>query len=524
MRNFAKKFFLVLPKYLKSYIEYWSLRGKNCSMMRKEALRFLLALKIKELRLSQSYSLKDLAKKSQLSVSYLNEIEKAKKYPKADKLMALAAALGTTYDDLVSIRVKSKIQPLVEFYQKGLYKKLPMSEFGISETDLFDLVSYDPGKFGSLLITLQELTRTYDIDLSNINRAALRAYQETNINYFEDLEQKVDEFIKLRGWTFSRRVDVEHIKSILINEYNYSIDEETLTKTEGLENTRSVFKKGEPNKLLVNKRLGANQKLFVYTRELASCFFGGKRQVVTGAGAEEENYQDVFHDFKASYFAGALMIPRDLIVQDLREFFSLKSFDPMALDRIMEKYNAGSEVFFHRLSQVLPRFFGLKNLFFLRSNHHITTDKFSISKEMHLARLHKPHGSRLKEKYCRRWITIYLLKDFLQVKDKPRIISSQISSMIGTDDEYLCLSVARPSKLKKDTNSCITIGIQINDNAREEINFLKDNSISRKIVGQTCERCPDLNCKERAAEPVIFLKNEREKSKKEKLLKVFESL
>lgn len=497
---------------------------EKSSMIRKEALKFLLALKIKEARLAHGLSLKKLAQKSQLSVSYLNEIEKAKKYPKADKLIALAAALGTSYNELVSIQVKSKIQPLVDFYQQGLYGKLPMSEFGISETDLFDLISYDPGKFGSLLVTLQELTRTYDINLSSVNRAALRAYQETNINYFEELEEKVDEFLESKSWSPSRRLNVELVKQILVEDYNYTIDELILTKTQGLESTRSVLKKGDPNKLLVNENLAPEQKLFVYTRELASLLFGGTRQSLFGPEAEEEHYQDVFHDFKSSYFAGALMIPRDFIVKDLKAFFAHKTFRPDDLDAIMKKYNADSEVFFHRLSQILPRFFGLKNLFFLRSNHNTKSDKFSISKEMHLARLHKPHGSRLKEKYCRRWITIYLLQDFSKITDKVRLISSQISSMMGSGDEYLCLSVARPGQLKKNTNSCITIGIQIDERARSEINFLKDPAISHKSVGQTCERCSNLDCQERAAEPIVYLKEQKKKDKREKLSKILESL
>ena len=231
--------------------------------MNKEALQFLLALKIKELRLTQNLSLKDLAKKSQVSISYLNEIEKAKKYPKGDKLMAIAAALGVSYDDLVSTKVKKSIQPIVNFYQEDMFNKLPMSEFGITESDLFDLVSYNPTKFSSLLITMQEITRTYDINLPNINRAALRAYQESNNNYFESIELKVDEFLKSKNLPATKRVDIEFIKSVLVNEYDYMIDEKILKNSKGHKNTRSVFKKGSQNKLLVNGKLGESQKLFV---------------------------------------------------------------------------------------------------------------------------------------------------------------------------------------------------------------------------------------------------------------------
>ena len=492
--------------------------------MNKEALQFLLALKIKELRLTQNLSLKDLANKSQVSISYLNEIEKAKKYPKGDKLMAIAAALGVSYDDLVSTKVKKSIQPIVNFYQEDMFNKLPMSEFGITESDLFDLVSYNPTKFSSLLITMQEITRTYDINLPNINRAALRAYQESNNNYFESIELKVDEFLKSKNLPATKRVDIEFIKSVLVNEYDYMIDEKILKNSKGHKNTRSVFKKGSPNKLLVNGKLGESQKLFVYARELGSCLFGGKRQTVTGSGVEVENYKDIFHDFKASYFAGALLLHRSLIVDDIEGFFKLTEFVPEKLDEIMSEYNVGSEVFFHRLSQILPKFFGLKNLFFLRSNHHLNKKVFTISKEMHLARLHKPHGSRLKEHYCRRWITIYLLKDFFEEGSKERLFGAQISQMGDSSERYLCLSVARKSNLRSKTNSCLTVGLLVNDNSREKIKFIDDPKLSQKVVGQTCERCEISDCTERVAPATIFKAKERKRKRKEELNNIFESL
>ena len=40
-----------------------------------------------------------------LSKSYLNEIEKRKKYPKRDKIVLLSEALETTYDQLVSLKL-----------------------------------------------------------------------------------------------------------------------------------------------------------------------------------------------------------------------------------------------------------------------------------------------------------------------------------------------------------------------------------------------------------------------------------
>ena len=48
---------------------------------KKNYIKLILGLKIKQLRQERQFSLNELAEKSQLSVSYLNEIEKGKKYP-----------------------------------------------------------------------------------------------------------------------------------------------------------------------------------------------------------------------------------------------------------------------------------------------------------------------------------------------------------------------------------------------------------------------------------------------------------
>ena len=63
-------------------------------MINKIQQRILFGLKVKQSRQAQSLSFADLAGRTGISVSYLNEIEKGKKYPKEDKIQALAHALS----------------------------------------------------------------------------------------------------------------------------------------------------------------------------------------------------------------------------------------------------------------------------------------------------------------------------------------------------------------------------------------------------------------------------------------------
>ncbi|PJA97725.1 MAG: transcriptional regulator, partial [Ignavibacteriales bacterium CG_4_9_14_3_um_filter_34_10] len=57
---------------------------------KRNHIKLILGLKLKQLRQEKHLSLIEVASKSSLSVSYLNEIEKGKKYPKVEKIAQLA--------------------------------------------------------------------------------------------------------------------------------------------------------------------------------------------------------------------------------------------------------------------------------------------------------------------------------------------------------------------------------------------------------------------------------------------------
>ena len=56
--------------------------------------KILFGLKVKQLRVKKGLSFAELSQKTGISVSYLNEIEKGKKYPKRDKIRGLADVLN----------------------------------------------------------------------------------------------------------------------------------------------------------------------------------------------------------------------------------------------------------------------------------------------------------------------------------------------------------------------------------------------------------------------------------------------
>ena len=78
---------------------------------------------------------------------------------------------------------------------------------------------------------------------------------------------------------------------------------------------------------------------------------------------------------------------------------------------ITETFNASPESFYQRLTNVLPKEFNLKNLFFLRFTYKAGTAIYHLKKELHLSHQHKPHGNEANEHYCRRWVSLSVLKD-----------------------------------------------------------------------------------------------------------------
>jgi len=64
----------------------------------------------------KKFGLKQLAALTGLSASYINEIEKGKKYPKAEKIMMLAEGLGVEYDDLIPISITGRLGQILELF------------------------------------------------------------------------------------------------------------------------------------------------------------------------------------------------------------------------------------------------------------------------------------------------------------------------------------------------------------------------------------------------------------------------
>ena len=472
-----------------------------------QIIRLIFGLKIKQLRQKNKLAPAELAKRCGLSNSYLNEIEKGKKYPKSDKIFALADALNVNYDELVSLKLSKKLEPVSDFLNSHVFKEFPLEMFGIEPGKLIELISNAPLKMNAFISTVMEIARNYEMKQEHFYLAALRSYQEMHDNYFEELEDAVDMFTKKYKIKAKAHLNRKHLYNILESEYGYTIDKEKLTKNNALSHFRSVYVP-ETKKLMINDGLSESQKAFLLAREIAFNHLELTERPNTTPPYKAKSFEEVLANFKASYFAVALLMNRELVIEDLRELFKNPDWDNSEFLSLMSRYEASPEMFLHRLTNLLPRYFGIKNLFFLRFSHKSNTKLYQLTKELHLSKLHSPHGNELSEHYCRRWISLNIIEDLKKNQKKKSsndpIVGVQRSKYFGTDNEYFCISVAKPNSPERNSHISVTIGFLIDEHLKKKLHFLDDQNIITRVVNETCQRCPIEDCKERVADPVVI--------------------
>ncbi len=488
--------------------------------------KIIFGLKVRQLRLGNKLSFENLKDLTGMSISYLNEIEKGKKYPKDDKIQSLAKALGTNFNELVSLELTDSLAPVGELLKSNFLNELPLDLFGIELSKVVEIIANAPIRVGAFISTLVQMARNYALLEENFYLGAMRSYQELRYNYFEEIEEAVSVFIELHKLPKEGSVELELLASILKDQYQYEIKENGLNDFPELQFLPSVFVP-KSNKLLLNNKLSEIEKVFELGKELGYNVLGLNDRTSSSSLLRVNSFDEVLNYFKAVYFSTALLINRDAFVKDIQAFFTKEKWNGEAFLGIMDKYKASPEMFFQRLTNIIPQFFGLQKLFFLKVSHKPELGLYEIDKELHLNHQHHPHSNGLLEHYCRRWLSLSLLKDLQDLQQVGKyvgtIVGAQRSRYFGTDDEYLCLTLTRSATPTPDQNVSVTIGLLINEELKEKIKFVDDAFITFREVNKTCERCAIENCKERAVPATVVEKRQQRKAIQESLKKIMES-
>ncbi len=465
----------------------------------KENINLIFGLKVKELRTARSYSLQELSARSGVSVSYLNEIEKGKKYPKTEKIADLAKALDVPYDQLVSLKLGKTLSPVGQILNLDVLNELPFETFGLDKNLLTGIIANAPLKVAALVNTLYEIARNYNLKQEHFYFAALRSYQELNDNFFDEIEAAAEKFIDENGLNNTPPVSTTMYVQLLQEKFSYQISATDFSDFPALQKLRSVLiknhksnaKEGDKSyQLFYNARLTDQQKTFLFGRELGFNFLKADKRPMTTSWLKVESFDHVLNNFRASYFAQCLHINKNLLLRDLETLFAHVTWDASFVIALLEKYQASPEMLFQRMSNLLPKFFGFNELFFIRySSKKPEKHLKEISKELHLSRQKENFEARQREQHFQRSITKVIVEHLAAFHADEHTNEAMRTTKVFAcvaphpdGHEYFVLSVLRPMPELNNNSNSVTIGFQLTDAVRKKINFLSDGVLNQNAA------------------------------------------
>ncbi len=486
--------------------------------------RMIFGLKIRQYRQEKGWNFDELSRYSGISVSYLNEIEKGKKYPKPENRQKLAKAFGVEEQVLINPRLTKQYAPIGELLQSNFLNELPLDLFGIQLQEVVEIIAKAPDRVNAFISALLDLARNYSLRDEHFFLASLRAYQELHSNYFEDLEQAAAAYVAEHQLPVTPGISSNQLAQLLCNLYGYRIQSEGFGSITELSQLRSIYLTDD-RILLLRPELTEQQRLFQLAKEIGFNALQLKERPITSSLLKVTSFEEVLNNFKAAYFAVCLLINREYFTEQIKQLFEQPRWDGEAFLSLLQHLNVRPSVLFQRFNVLSPAF-DLHKIFFFRIAYHPAGRRYEMEKELQLNRRHQPHASGLNEHYCRRWMAIRQLEEMEQQENPPALVSGlQRATFMDSGEEYLCISVAEQGTLTTKRSS-VFLGILLDAQSQETLRFLEDPSIPREKVNVTCERCAQPDCAERAAPPSVLQKKEQRKATLEaldQLVKTFKS-
>ena len=477
-------------------------------------IKTVFGLKMKQFRQKKNFSLQDLATITGVSKSYLNEIENGKKYPKHDKIANLASALNCTYDDLVSTKLDKSLAPITEILQSDFFKEIPLDLFGINKNNLISIISDAPKKVTAFINTLIEISKNYNLSKERFYFAVIRSFQELHDNYFPEIEEKATSYILENK--LSNKPHSAEFESILKEQFEYEIKSLDLEQYGASGKLRSLYIP-EKKLLLLNELLDEDQKTFILAKEIGFNILNLNPRPNTYSWLDFTSFEELLNNYYASYFAGCLLIRKEILATQLSDFFQNSEWNPKLFENLIEEFTNSPETFYYRLTNILPQELGIKDLFYLCFTKKKNSDKIQILKELHLNQQQAPHANATNEHYCRRWIAV---KNLTNLKGNEKVTDAQISHYKDSGLTYLVISTSQKNPFSDGTNRSYCIGILLNSNSLKKIKFAKSDQIKTVNVGVTCEFCSIPDCEVRQAPPLRLEKEIFNENMKKSIQKI----
>ncbi|MBP6411085.1 MAG: ImmA/IrrE family metallo-endopeptidase, partial [Pseudarcicella sp.] len=369
---------------------------------------------------------------------------------------------------------------------------------------------------------LAEISRNHGINKVDFYYSVLRAYQEMNDNYFDILEKSVENFRKIFEINKITSPNATLLEDILTNFYSIKTKHFPEQHHE-IDNLIAGFS-AKNKTLFINPKATEEEKAFVFAREIAFLFLQLKERSFSEPALEVKSFNQILNDYKASYWAAALLINKDILTDRLTYFFASPRWDSHTLLTIMQLFKASPEVFFNRMSGLMTNHFKVNNFLLMVISKNIDLPIYELTKELQFSYLPTTNETKQMEHYCRRWVSLKILDQpisFFQNKNTP-ICHAQVSIYENLNKNYLMFSMTNFSEINNLKHTSSSIGFEIDDNLKTVINFLNDPLLKTVQVNQTCERCNITDCNERVVPASTLNKNEVIKRKIQVLKSIIE--
>jgi hypothetical protein len=286
-----------------------------------------------------------LSKKSGLSLSYLNEIEKGKKFPKSEKIESLAKCFNVRLESLLSEELDGALAPVSDLLKSNFLKELPLDLFGIEITKIVEIISIAPKRVGAFISTLVEIARNHAYVEENFYLGALRSFLEMHLNYFEDIESSAIKFRADNDIPSDEFIHADLLANLLEKLFDYDLDKGGLDQYPELNSLRALYVP-KSKSLLLNGNLTPNQMAFQFGKELGFSYLKLKQRANTSSLMKINSFEEVLSYFKAAYFSAALLMPLDPVKGYLEDFLSQKRFSTTFISQVMNDFGASAEMFF----------------------------------------------------------------------------------------------------------------------------------------------------------------------------------
>jgi XRE family transcriptional regulator, fatty acid utilization regulator len=481
----------------------------------QEKIRLLFGLKLKQLRQELGISPLVLSKSTGISISYLNEIEKGKKYPKPEKIELLAQFLNVKPQDLASTDVENKLSAVKLLLDSNFMSDIPFDFFGIDPAVLFEMLSGSPLHFSTFINSISRIGKNYNLDMGQFYYAILKSFQEVHYYYFPEIESLA---LQTKGLIGKNMLSDSVLSAFLGIMYGVEINYFDGEKNKDLKTLRSHFK-SKTNLLSLNKSLGLKQKNFIMAREIGFKVMNLKNRPLTYSYVKIKTFEEILNNFKASYFSAALLVNKDVLFEKVKNVLSKEVFDKKAFSDLFDFFETTPETLMQRLLTVLGDNYGIKNIAFFKFESQKNGRKPIMIKDLHLNKRHYPQETST-EAYCKRWASIKMLQEIeLQKNYSQFYIEEQITEYVEENRKYWNLVIG--GKNGSNSNYSVTLSIEVSYELNSKINFLKNSEKDKVSVGQTCERCSIFDCKERLSAPSILQKNRSEAVFDETIRKYF---